>query len=373
MNNSGKNSKFITICIIGLFLILSYSLVKSFFNDGTSKGVAFSKDGSFNFIYDVSLLSKENLEAKYDSNRTNEVVINMNYSKTTGDNYKGKLLLNPSNIDYYFINSVDNPKYYKLSLKDIKYLNLYSLNQKDNVISFAILGSDLKYYTMNIYVGLKDDKMDLSDKEWKENGKSNLSIYPNTFYKVIDDKVAIHLELPSVYNESKITESIYEELKNKIMNSISVEETKEFNTNYANLDNKNIKLNDNATLLVKDTNIIQYYSTTDKTSGLSFTTATYIKDNSLISFSELDDKDKFESYIKSNNYKLKDYNYNGISTMLIYDDNSISSDGIKYDSFVFNINDTYYLIGSLTNKETINDNNIDTWISNIINGILKIK
>ena len=157
------------------------------------------------------------------------------------------------------------------------------------------------------------------------------------------------------------------------MNSISVEETKEFNTNYANLDNKNIKLNDNVTLLVKDANIIQYYSTTDKTSGLSFTTATYIKDNSLISFSELDDKDKFESYIKSKNYKLKDYNYNGISTMLIYDDNSVSSDGIKYDSFVFNINDTYYLIGSLTNKETVNDNDIDTWISNTINGILKIK
>ena len=367
-----KNSKFITIFIIGVFLILSYSLIKGFFGESTNEENVFAGNKKFSFIYDTRLLSDKNLDKMYDSTRTNRVVMKKNYERITGNPKKSLINLNVNNIDFYFSNGNEEPTYYKLSLKDIDYLNVYSINEKNNAIKFLILGSDLKYYNLSISINKLTENMDKTNKEWQVAEKSRVSLYPNNYYKVVDDYCYIDLLLPDALNEVKITELIYKELKEKILSSISVEKVEGNNISYK-VDSKNIKLSDNITLLVKDNKIFQYYYLKDDSIDVSLMTIGFIKDNNVIVFAEIEDIDKYNAYLDSSGYKKKEYNYKGLEISLIYNDESITSNGIKYDSFIIKIDDRYYTASTYMEKSIVNDSSIDTWTDNLINGILDIK
>lgn len=369
MNKSEKNSKIVTIFLVVVFLILSYSLVKSFFGKSTNEENVFTGK-SFSFVYDTRLLSEENLNKMYDSTRTNKVVMKRNYERLTTNPGNGKINLKTNNLEFYFSNENVEPIYYKLTFKDIDYLNIYSINEKNNAIKFALLGSDLKYYDLTISIGKMNDTIDKTSTDWKEAEKSKIALYPNNFYKVLDDYCYVNVLLPDALNEVKITELVYDELKEKVLSSISIEKVDGSNI-YYKVD-KNIKLSNKVTLLVKDNNIIQYYYLKEETKNVALMNISFIKDNNVTVFAEIEDINTYNIYLDNAGYKRKEYNYKGFDTYLIYNDESITSNGIKYDSFIIKIGDRYYTVGTYNEKEAINDDSIENWINGLIDGILSI-
>ena len=373
MNTDTKSKNFFTVFILIIFIILSYTIVKSFFgNSSSNNNNSFSKDGTFSFVYDKELLEGKILDEMYDDNRTNKVVINKNYIKSSGDINKGKLFIKPSKMEYVFSNTGESPKYYKMTIKKQDYLTLYNLNEKGNKINFLILGSDLKYYKISVFIGLNTEKMDINDKSWKKIEEKTLSVHPNIYYKVIDEKCNVGIELPVVFNEEKYSEERYNELRDKIEESISIEEINDFSSNYYSFDLDNIKINNNVTLLLKDSKIYQYYSKNDEENNISYTLITFIKDNGFVSFSDIDDIDKFKSYLDNNSIRAKEVNYKNIKTYLLYNDSDVSSKGGIYKSILFEIDNHYYLLTPVDQNEVINDNSIESFISNNVSGILEI-
>ena len=363
MKDNKTNTVF-TLIVIAIFLILSYSIVKSFFGDDSNNGKTFSKNGSFRFILDDKELSDKNLKAMYDENRTNKVVMDKNYIKATGDENKGKLFLNPNSIEYYFTNAPENGTYYKLTIKDANVLNLYRLNDKDLYMHFAVLGSDLKYYSMTISINEVTDDMDKDDKEWKRMGSINMSVQTNAYYKLIDDKCCIQIIFPTVYDESKFLDDSYNKLVKKVEDSISIEEIKDFEYNYYKFDVNNIKLSDKATLLTKDGKLFQYYPKSND--SYSYTTVTFITKDKAVSVSEIDNADNYKLYQQNNGYTMKEYDYNGIETYLI------THDGTNIESFVFNIDNTYYEIKSLVAGDTCREDTVNDYITRLIDGVIRI-
>lgn len=366
MNNDGKSNKFITAFIIIVFLILSYTLVKSFFGESkpTSNSI-YSKDGSFSFIYDTKYLSDKELNKMYDETRTNKVVANKNYGKTTKDVVKGKLFLKPSNFYYVFSNASKNPKYYKLTIKDLDYISIYKVNETKNYIYLAVLGTDLKYYIITMSINNNTDEINLEDKSWVNAGKVDLSAYDNAYYKVIDEVCNIQVIMPAVYNTDKYSKKTMDGLKDKIIDSISIESIDNFEYNYYSYDQDDIKLSDNITLLLKDSKMYQYYSKNDEKNDISYTTITLIKDNRFVLFTDIDDVDKYNKYLENNGYTYNEHDYKGIKAYTVYQNN-------KFDSLLLNIDNHYYKVSSIENNLSVNESSIEEWITNYIDGILAI-
>ena len=370
MNNNTNNSKFITLFIIALFIIFSYAIIKGFFNE--NRNPIHTKDKDFNFIYDIELLNKDNLDKLYDETRTNRVVIKKNYERTTGNPGNNKIKLNTSNIDYIFSNGAETPTYYKLTLKDIDYLNIYSINESNSSIKMLILGTDLKYYNISLSILALNDKIDKNNKEWNAYEKNDVSIFPNELYKVVDDYCLINLNLPYAMNEAKIKESVFFDLKDKLTRSISIEKVNESSTNYYSFDAKDINLSKNIKLKIKDNKVNNYFYRHDDNSNISLTLISFIKGDRVISLSEIEDKEIFNSYIDNYGFKRKEYNYRGNNITLLYLDNKVSNEGIIYDSIIFDIDNKYYSVNSLNKEDVVNDNNIDTWIDSLISDFLLI-
>ena len=373
MNNDNKSRNIFTVLILVIFIILSYSIIKSFFGDITIKKVNhFDKDGSFTFLYDTKLLNKNFLNEMYDENRTNKVVIDRNYSKTTGDIKVGKINLEASKLNYYFSNTAENPSYYQLTIKNIDYLKLYKVNESKNVMYFAILGSDLKYYTITMSINYNTDDMSVDNKEWVEYDKDVLGIYPNLYYKIIDDKCHIEMSLPILLNNEKYSKSIYVELRDKLEKSISIKSIDNYEYNYYSFDLKNVKLNNNVTLLLDNSKVYQYYSKNDIKNDISYTAMVLLDNNRYVSITEIDDFDKYSIFLEKNGYKIKEYNYTGIKAYLLYSAISESNDGAIYTSILFDIDNNYYVITPIGNNEITNNSLIDTWIDQTINNIIAI-
>ena len=372
MDTNSKSKNIFTAIVLIIFIILSYAIVKSFFSDSKPKSLL-GDDSNFSFVYDTKLLNDKTLNEMYDDTRTNKVVINKNYGKATDDVKKGKLFLNPNKFEFYFSNTDEEPKYYKLSIKNQDYLTIYKLNDSKNVVNFVILGSDLKYYKISISINRNTSEMDAQDKTWKEIGKKDLSIYTNAYYKVIDDICHIELYLPTLYNEEKYSEEVITELRDKLEKSISIEEVDNYEYNYYSFDLENINLDNKTKLLLKDAKVYQYFSIDDKTNKISYTSLTLIGDNQkLVNISDIDDIDKFNNYLDSEETRRNEYSYKGYNVNLLYNDKDVSKDGIIYSSILFDIDGHYYLITTLNNEKKVNDSNIDAFIDNYINGILEI-
>ncbi len=371
MNNNKKNSKFITVLVIFIIVVLCYAFVNSFFSDDKGNKNRLGK-GSFNFVYN---LDKDILNKLYDDKRTYKVVLDKNYGNTTGDRNKGKLYFEPKKIEYYFKNNSENPNYYKMTINSDGYLYLYKIDTFNNIISFAILGSDTKYYTASVAIKSTTDKMNLENKSWVKLDKEiELSIYPSTYYKVIDNDSCIELNLPILLDEDKFSEKIYKELKDKMEKSISIESITDYEYNYLSLGLNNKKISDNATLLLKDSRINYYQSVYDKNSKLSYTILFLMnKNKNMVGVLEIDTIDEYENYIKNLGLISKDYKYKDLDTKLYYKESSVYPEGIAYESVMFKIDNKYYMVTTYAFYEKVNDSNIDNWIDNLISGVLEIK
>ena len=291
MNNNTKNSKFITALIVIIFIVLAYALVKSFFGDSPGNKNKLRTGGSFNIVYD---LDKEVLDDMYDETRTYKVVLDTNYGKATKDIKKNKVYLSPSKMEYIFTNNSDNKKNYKLTI-DSEWLNVYKVDAINNKLYFVVLGSDLKYYEVNISIKKNPEDVNLEEKSWVTLGKtSDLSIYDNSYYKVIDDVCCITLDLPVVFDKDKFTDKVYDNLRNKIIDSISIEEYQNYDNNYLKMNLKNIKLDNRVTLLLKNSKISQYYSSNNIKTNISYTVIyLYNKSNNLVGIYDIDSIEEY--------------------------------------------------------------------------------
>ena len=331
MEQEGKGKYFFTIFIFIVFVIFSYALVKSFFEEQVEESIY--TEGNFRFIYNTKEINKKLM---YDDNRTVGVVMNKNYTNKTND-IKSKLFIKPLNIDYYYDNI-------KLSIKKSDYLDVYML---DKDIRLVILGSDLSYYKIRIGISENNELINMDKKGWQAAPKSIMSIYPNVYYKVINDKYNVFIELPGLLNEEKYPESEYKELKNKIISLIDVKE-EPTTSNYYVINEDKIKLDNKTSLLLSDIKIDSY--TSKKENNYSYTKLSY---NNSISISEIDDIDNY----------LKEYDSYGSRSTVDYKGYSVQK-LVNDNSLLFEIDNKYYKIS--TNKSI---DNIDSFIE----GILEIK
>ncbi|MBR4830743.1 MAG: hypothetical protein IKZ96_03145 [Bacilli bacterium] len=331
MNQDNKSRNIFTLIVVVLFLIFSYYLIKSFFEEKTPDNTY--TPGSFSFVFNTNEIDDKLM---YDENRTVKVVKNSNYTDATGD-IKSKLFLKSSKIDYYF-DSI------KISIDNKDYIDVYRID-KDS-IRLVILGTDLNYYKIDLYIGINTDEMDINDKSWKDLGKNIACIYPCQYYKVINDKYSIFIEFPKVINEEKYPKEEYNKLVNKIKKIVRIEEIN--NESYYVLYNSDIKLNDNVTLLLKDKKIDTYYSKMNSDYSLTYLSY-YNQNNELININEIDNID---NYLKTVNvvgeFNYKDYNVKSL------DNNSI----------IIEIDNKYYLIN---NNRNISD------LNTYLDGILEIE
>lgn len=331
MNQDKKSRNIFTLIVVVLFLVFSYYLIKSYFEENTPDNIYLP--GSFSFVFNTNEIDDKLM---YDENRTVKVVKNSNYTDATGD-IKGKLFLKSSKMEYYF-DSI------KISIDNKDYIDVYRINK--DTIRLVVLGTDLNYYKIDLYIGINTDEMDINDKSWKDLGKNISCIYPCQYYKVINDKYSIFIEFPKVINEEKLSKEEYNKLVNKIKKIVRIEEVN--NDSYYVLYNSNIKLNNNVTLLLKDKKIDTYYSKMNSDYSVTYLSY-YNQNNELININEIDNID---NYLKTVNvvgeYIYKDYNVKSL------DNNSI----------IIEIDNKYYLIN---NNRNISD------LNTYLDGILEIE
>lgn len=334
MNQDTKSRNIFTLFIVVLFIIFSYYIVKSFFDDNKPSNIY--NEGSFKFVYDMSSIDKKLM---YDENRTVDTVMKFYYSKTTEDTDKEKIFLSPSKIDYY-TNGL------KLSIKKDNYLDVYKLG--DGKIYLTVMGTDLQYYKVIVSINNNTEEIDVTDKSWKQNDSNQISLFPYFYYKVINDNYSVSIEFPALLNKDKYTKEVYDELVKKIKKIVSYEEI-DNSSNYYLLDIDDIRINDKTKLLLKNSKIDSYYSKNYE--SYSLTTISYLnQNNEYITISEINNIDNYIGTVSiTGEYNYKDYN------IRIIDNTSI----------IIKIDDNYYLINH--SNKSISD------IDSYLRGVLEIE
>ena len=365
MNVDKKTRNIFTLIVIGLFLVFSYVIVNSYYGETKTKKTL-NHTGPFSFMYDISKINEKSLNEMYDSTRTNKVVLDKNYTKVTNDVYKGKIFVNPTNIDYYFVNENNG---YKLSFKKEDYLTVNKFGDNDGVLNLIILGTDLKYYKIKISINKNTDKMDLNNKNWVKGEKSVSSIYVNNYYKVIDNNCNINIEFPSMTNEEKYSDSVFGRLIDKIEKSISIEPVNDIKYNYYLLTNDDIKLDKKTKLILSDKKERLYLSSSDSEYDYSLTVLTLIdSSDKYITIAEIDNFDNYCSYYDKVGYR-KNYKYKDYNTWLVKNNGSE-----YYGGIIFEINKKYYLVNNMKySQATLDNSKIDEFINTYIDGVLEIK
>ncbi|MBR4350673.1 MAG: hypothetical protein IKP98_00385 [Bacilli bacterium] len=319
MNQDNKSRNLFTLIIVVLFLVFSYYIIKSYFKDDTPSNTYVS--GSFSFVYNNKQIDDKLM---YDETRTVKVVKNKNYTASTND-VKSDLFIKLSKVNYYFDNV-------KLSI-DSNYLDVYQID--NNVIRLVVLGNDLRYYSINVSILKNGEEVDISDKTWKSLGKSQLSVYPAQYYKVINDKYSLYVEYPFLLSKEKYPEKEYNKLISRVEKSIKIEDID--NSNYYFTYNSDIKLDDKITLKIKDLKLNTYSQ--ELRDNYSLTKLVYYnQNNELITINEIDNLDKYletvnvagEHNYKDLSVKVLDNNTLIINNYLINYDRSVSD----LDSFI---------------------------------------
>ena len=367
--NSNKRNPLVSLFIFIIFIVFSYLIVKSFFKDDSGGGIVVSRSKAFVFVTNNELIKKNHLDDLYDETRTNKIVLDKNYAITTNDKVKGKLFLNPDKTELFFSNMDEEPKYYKMTLDKSDFLIPYSFNENSTIMNFAVLGSDLKYYKVSFSINENVEGMDIENKEWNELGTKLEGSYTNIYYKIIDEYCHLEMYLPVVYDESKYTEKVYNDLRDAVEKTITIEKLDSLDYGYFCFNTDDIKINDKVTLKLKDKQVFQYYSKNENDTKVSYTVISLITSNNVIMVYDIDDKDIYNKYLDKENTRRKEYTYKDIKTYLLYKDDNPN----KYESIIFDIDDHYYMVSPLKNDGNVEDNSIELWINSVIDGILDIK
>lgn len=242
--------------------------------------------------------------------------------------------------------------------------------------------------------------VELNNEEWKMvSTEKGMFMNFDAYYK-INDEYCIHLEFPTPilekewnnmseddkdYYEPKYpySEEDVEELVNKTMQTISVKKAEE-NIEDAELINvklDDIKLDENITINMSTMKIISWSSDTEGT-GPQVAIGQNIMilenaNNDVISLSEYrasseENMKEFQQEYKSR--EMEEYIYNNKQIYVTYySDDAVEQLRGKYFGIMFQVDGRWYEIFNMGETAVdSNDLDIDSWVSNMLEGIISI-
>ena len=373
-------------------------------SEGENSQVASSE---FSFIFDFYELSEEwwntPNEDWGDVGYTNREIYD-NRAESEIGNTTGKLRMRPLDFSEYI--NLDS-EYYVLEVQNNNFLTpeyLSTLSEEkmynNNRLFLYALGTDLFLHEVRLNVDTIPANVELNNEKWKMvSTEKGMFMNFDAYYK-INDEYCIHLEFPTPilekewnnmseddkdYYEPKYpySEEDVEELVNKTMQTISVKKAEE-NIEDAELINvklDDIKLDENITINMSTMKIISWSSDTEGT-GPQVAIGQNIMilenaNNDVISLSEYrasseENMKEFQQEYKSR--EMEEYIYNNKQIYVTYySDDAVEQLRGKYFGIMFQVDGRWYEIFNMGETAVdSNDLDIDSWVSNMLEGIISI-
>ncbi len=349
------------------------------------------------FVFEFSKIKEEYWNKTNENsiiNQTNKEVLNNNIDSDIGDIW-GPLAIKTTGFTE---NIQIGSNYYTLNLKNNDFLFVNSIpllnddvNKASSIINAFVLGKDLKTYNISISIENKkiDTQMELN--KWITNITDTNDIYSITAYYKIDDTYYLKVDIPDYFSDEFLekntsqkrenypyTKKDVDNLMDKVLSLISLTKGQgKLDTSYFTVNKENYKFKNGITMNFNSMKIVSWdsgnkdslYSMLQAQPCLSIDRINYKR----VFMYQWNGKSSYDKYLNTNNYLLKEYEYQGKKFYIEYfsDEEEYEELRGKYVGISFQDGDYYYSISSIGYKNVDpNTLDINNWFKNLTDELL---